>query len=465
MGTVFLFLGFFSSMRIHFDVTFILSELGSMNDIDVPVDSKNDEEKNGTKTWFKNIQERIPIRGRFVESKDQRILLAKARISEIIGKISRSRTAGRWMWFYGVFAVVALIMMLSAADTDVTTPEGGRPPIVQLADFYYPAQPDLAYPSCEMTKGFTLPGNIASRLGDYAFLAALSYETPNTTQHHLNTWFGNDTIVDEAEFVAHYREETETTANPVYYKLLSIPSIPGYGIVSIRGSQTTWDFLVDAQLWSAAGLVQVVQACIPFGWIWTPILDNLVTGVNFIESAQLKKVSYYRLTTDFINALLEDGYTYDGKAFNTIRITGASLGGGLAIISGAQTNASAIAISGLNGVLSRNTFIPKVTEEQLNTHVFNVIPDRDIIALVGGRSRLFQEIGCRAGKNNLLGCHSMWRSVCEINFQCGSGGRPILCRCVNIFGYPKPLPTGSSNRTFEEACEEEERFLAKEGLT
>lgn len=398
-----------------------------------------------------------------------RALFQKARTSEVIGKISRSAAVKRWMWVYGVFAVAALFMMLQAAGADVTTPAGGRPPIVQVHDFYYPPQPDLSYPTCEMTKGFQIPGVGSSSLPDYSFLAALSYETPNVTQYHLNKFFLNNdadatvpAVVDEAEFVEQYRIWSGTTKNPVYFKLFSFPSIPGYGIISIRGSQTTADFLVDAQLWSSAFLAQIVRAFIPFGWIWTPILDNLVTAVNFVESESLKKVAYYKVTTGFINDVLENNYTFAGKSFHTLRITGASLGGGLAVISGAQTRANAVAISGLNGGLSRHTFEPPLTHEQLDTRVFNVIPDRDIIARIGDRSRLFQEIDCKAPANSLLGCHSMWRSVCELMYTCGtrSGDRPVLCRCVQNFGFPEPIQNGT--RTFAEACEEEEAILMQE---
>lgn len=86
---------------------------------------------------------------------------------------------------------------------------------------------------------------------------------------------------------------------------------------------------------------------------------------------------------------------------------------------------------------------------------------RDIIARVGDRGRLFQELECRAPMNSLLGCHSMWRSVCEIAYTCGTGDRPVLCRCVEKFGYPEPIQNGT--RTFADACaEEEESALALE---
>lgn len=466
LGGLFLILSFFSSLRIYFDATWILSELGSVDGIDLLQNEDTEtpsEQPAATASYASSVYRSVKttlLQCDHNSTRSNRALLAKARTSEVIGKISRSRSVGRWMWTYGIFAFAALILLLQASQQDVLTPEGGRPPIVQVQDFYWPPQPDLPYPSCEMTKGFKIPGYGSSSLTDYAFMSALSYETPNITQYHLNDWFGANGVVDEAEFVEQYRKDTNTVENPVYYKLLSIPAVPGYGVIAIRGSQTRWDFLVDAQLWSAAALAQLVRALIPLGWIWTPILDDLVTAINWLEGENLKNVAYYQRTTAFVNDLIENNYTYAGKTFHTLRITGASLGGGLAIITGAQTRASAVGISGLNGGLSRHTFDPPVTEEALNTRTFNVIPDRDIISRIGDRSRLFQEIKCRAPMSSLLGCHSMWRSVCELAYTCGTGDRPVFCRCVRDFGYPEPIQNGT--RTFAEACAEQEEKVIKD---
>jgi len=111
--------------------------------------------------------------------------------------------------------------------------------------------------------------------------------------------------------------------------------------------------------------------------LWHPILDELVAFVDFIQNKNIKRVSYYNVTSGFINDIL-DGYGESN--FTTLRVTGASLGGGLAIITGAQTGAAAVAISGLGAELIRHTLDPPVTMAQINEHVFNFIPDRDYIA-------------------------------------------------------------------------------------
>ena len=115
----------------------------------------------------------------------------------------------------------------------------------------------------------------------------------------------------------------------------------------------------------------------PLGYIWEPIMDEVVLCINVVQSRKLKEVSYYHYTSEFVKTLYNG---YDGRKYKNLRVTGASLGGGLAILTGAITGAGAIAISGLNAMYSRRTFLPPITEEQLNTRVFNTIPERDIIA-------------------------------------------------------------------------------------
>jgi lipase ATG15 len=141
---------------------------------------------------------------------------------------------------------------------------------------------------------------------------------------------------------------------------------------------------------------------------------------------------------------------YGGANYTNVFITGASLGGGVAMISGAQTGTPTVSISGPGPILPRKIFHPPLTVESIDSNVYNFIPERDYIARLGGRPMFYQNAMCIASNNNLFGCHSMWRSFCEINYRCGSNGRPVACRCVERFGYPKPIQNGT--RTFEEAC-------------
>ena len=63
-------------------------------------------------------------------------------------------------------------------------------------------------------------------------------------------------------------------------------------------------------------------------------------------------------------------------------------------------------------------------------------------------------IRCQGEFNDVVGCHSPLRSLCEISYTCGSVGRPVICECVELFGYPEPPPVLRNTTTisFSQAC-------------
>ena len=190
--------------------------------------------------------------------------------------------------------------------------------------------------------------------------------------------------------------------------------------------------------------MQGVRAFLPFGHMWTPIIDEMLVLLTAIQSGTLDRLSFYTATTAFAE------YLRDSGNYTSIVITGHSLGGGLGIISGAQTGIQAVAISGPNAMLSRERF--GVTAENLERYTFNIIPDRDLVAMIDDPVKNVQRIECGAQQNDLFGCHAIARSFCEIQYSCGTGAKPLICECVTGFGYPEPTPRTTATRTFTEAC-------------
>jgi hypothetical protein len=103
-------------------------------------------------------------------------------------------------------------------------------------------------------------------------------------------------------------------------------------------------------------------------------------------------------------------------------------------------------------MLSRKTFDPPITEEELNSKTFNIIPDRDVVPMIDDPAQNFQQIRCETDFTDVVGCHDSTRSLCEIIFTCGSGNRPVFCECVKLFNYPEPLPKNGVTVTFAEFC-------------
>jgi lipase ATG15 len=166
--------------------------------------------------------------------------------------------------------------------------------------------------------------------------------------------------------------------------------------------------------------------------------------INLLQSEAIGKISFYKVTTEFAEELKED------PSFETVQLTGHSLGGGLAIISGAQSRLPAVALSGPNAMLSGKSFNPQVFPEELNRYTFNIVPDRDIVARFDDVADQFQRIRCTAPANDFVKCHDFTRSLCEIIYTCGTGDRPALCECHTLLGYPKPTTDGEQN--FDDLC-------------
>jgi lipase ATG15 len=230
---------------------------------------------------------------------------------------------------------------------------------------------------------------------DFAFLAGLAYRSENLTQSQLDGWFQGE-AEDRQDVVTQWR--TTVNNSQVSMKLISFPGQSNFSYVSstwsctprcfvsslfvclislahryvhcqVRGTTNSWDALTDAQLWSGAILMQILRFFLPAGEVWTPIIDRLIYVLSYLQSASIDEVSFYRDTTSFVKYLQNRSSEYPGLA-----ITGHSLGGGLAMISGAQTGTPAVAMSGPNAMLSKRSFIPEITKEDLDSKTFNVIP-------------------------------------------------------------------------------------------
>ena len=123
------------------------------------------------------------------------------------------------------------------------------------------------------------------------------------------------------------------------------------------------------------------------------------------------------------------------------------------MITGAQTKVPAIGVSGPNNVISRRTFDPPLSTDDLDTYTFNIVPDRDPVPRIDDLSENYQRIKCRTAPNKPVDCHYATRSLCEILYTCGSEGRPIPCYCVNDMGYDPPVSLNGVE--FSEVCAEE----------
>lgn len=275
----------------------------------------------------------------------------------------------------------------------------------------------------------------------------------DTIQPLLDEWFGeNGAILDERavpDFIDSHPEFEDSLA---IYHLVTFPSSAASSpaaVVIIRGTKTFFDYLADAKLWYSAALFQVFRAALPFGNLFDPLIVFSSNVLSKIETANVEKVAYYRDTSSFVDWLKDSGN------YQKLALTGHSLGGGIALISGAQTHTTAVGLSGPNTVIGRDTVTPRISLEELEKYTFNIVPERDLFPRIGGAPEKMAKIDCIAESSDSFSCHAASRSLCEIMYSCGDVGRPVYCECVTMWGYPQPVKvSGDEGSTFMEECQD-----------
>jgi len=445
-GTFFLVAGVISGCRLHLDAGSIVKEFGTLDVIGIEGNSKKEQS--------------------FGSARQAQVMISRARASEMMGKISHNRL---WLWFwiviYAGLAALFLAVLCNVSKDQAhglsAEPTAGRPPIRLLDDFYWPPQPDVSYPICRLQKNYTIQGREQTHITDYNMMTALSYEAPSVTTYILGKWFQEEGFfVDETRLVAQWKEDSGNANTIMSFKLFSSASHPGVGIVAIRGTETAADMFLNFQMYAPSFLTNIIEHVIPYRWIFQPILPWILYVSTWIGSEHLRTANFYSVITQFIKDLTENHYTFEGKSFHTLRLTGVSLAGGIAMISGAQTGSSVIAFAAANPILAIHTIVPPISAKDIDATSMNIVPDRDVISRIGGRIRGAQSINCRDWPAPYKKCHSFWKQMCEFMYSCGSEGRPVLCICTERFSYPEPLPRG--NRTYAQACREEEDLFMQQ---
>ncbi|KAL7554664.1 hypothetical protein ACHAWF_018150 [Thalassiosira exigua] len=255
-------------------------------------------------------------------------------------------------------------------------------------------------------------------------------------------------IFEDTAVIDFLKSHPEFVGSLASYKLVTFPE-PSTAIVCVRGTNNFFDFLEDAKLWYSSALFQLVRAALPLGHLFDPLIEFSANFLSQIEDASINHGAYYHETSSFVRDLKDSG------KYESVELTGHSLGGGIALISGAQTHTKAVGLSAPNTVIGRDTLRPQVTQQELLEWTFNIVSQRDIFPKIGstsGQEENMARIGCTASSANSFSCHEAARSLCEMLYSCGNVvARPVFCECVTIYGYPSPK-MNDEGPTFEEAC-------------
>ena len=272
--------------------------------------------------------------------KDQREWKSKSRLYHLVA-VGGDKARSFWVWTYILCVIFFLFVALGALNEkpDATTEHTEQSRLTTLMNGYaYPPQPNLPYPTCKITKGF---GGKELSLADVAFLSKLAYSDNKNTEQYLDAWFGTGVAKDDIDAVKDFKKTSISKkynfGSAVSYKYITFPEkdsensdgVSSDGVLTIRGTQSFWDLITDAQrktrvnpcsvfssnshhlsanvllfsVWLPAGLFQIFQVFLPLSNIFTPILDKMVTIVKTLETEAIEDVSYYQETSGFINYL------------------------------------------------------------------------------------------------------------------------------------------------------------------
>ena len=405
----------------------------------------------------------------------------KSRVSNLLINVTRARGTKRWIM--GIMLLFSMVFFYSIRvilyETD--RQEHNWHPAARLTprgDFEYLPQPNLKYPTCSLMNNANIVNSTKTALMDYNFMSDIIFQHETTQQGTLDQWFGPEVAKVDSQIASDYRKTLSEPNLAVAFDYEVVSFGEERKVIVVRGTSTPWEWLADLQLWAGVSLIQLFQSLLPAGELFNPILDEILQGMNFVQSKQLKEIQLNSQATGFVN-YIRDTLGFEGS----LSITGSSLGGGISLITGAQTKIPAISFAGPGAIFTRKTFDPMLDLDTINGLLFNVVPDRDFVPLVSTNHRnsrildpkvskeyawltqnfffsffqinqqgiLTQKVSCRAKANNFLDCHNPTRTLCELMYTCGSNGRPVHCDCAVRHGYPEPVQI-SGDKSFSEIC-------------
>mmetsp|Transcript_12733 Transcript_12733/g.19712 ORF Transcript_12733/g.19712 Transcript_12733/m.19712 type:complete len:985 (-) Transcript_12733:112-3066(-) len=419
---IFLLVSFVSYVRYYLNPSHLIQSLGKLDEY---MDDPNDE-------------------GEFGDWRDHH------RVSFILKHITKGKNRDTWRRFFATFIFIFLVLFIAAWIQGVSEGMSVDSLDNSKGNYYWPRQEGVSYPTCNLEDAiFKETG-----LMDYTYMAYASSFEPDAMKDVLDTWFGENVARSRQDVIDEFKSQADDVVakSPVTYRLLEFPSNdtsirPDFYVVTIRGTSNIVDMISNLQLWTSATFVQVLRAIVPFGSILDTVYTEFIGAWTFIETPELKKIEVYKSTTEFVNWLREE------KNYTNIHLTGHSLGGGIAMISGVQTKTPAYALSGPNAMLGRKTYDPPLDLDLIDQYSFNIVPDRDMIPRIDLVAHNSQGIRCLAPTYQPWACHRATRSLCEIMYRCGSEGRPIFCNCVLDYDYPEPARQ-FVDTSFREYCEE-----------
>lgn len=221
----------------------------------------------------------------------------------------------------------------------------------------------------------------------------------------------------------------------------------GTRVVAVRGTYTTQEIYADASLYSAIQLFRFIDSRIlpVLSWLPPTLIQSMLTWNLFSSYKHLKSQVWRRLDKTIYDVQRR---TMNENLGNEMVITGHSLGGVLAQISGSRLGIDTLSFSAPGSHFLSKVF--EVTKQQTQRTI-NVIPEHDAVPFADEQDGVVQKILCRGffGDHDRgpYHCHTIAATFCELWRVCGDAPhyRDTSSGCATIVNpeyLGKDFPAG-----------------------
>ena len=287
--------------------------------------------------------------------------------------------------------------------------------------FHFPKDGQMIYwgaenftaAACSITYG-TTDETVNLQLVDFGLFNKLVYLVDHQLEQHLHHW------LPQWELVKQQRREHRCVPRDEDCEIGDWTSwfvfqgrrgtkLENTSVVTIRGTKTPLDYILDLDLWSGALMQQVFSNLLLTG----PPVNAFLNSETARHWFKGKKVHYASVWKYLHFQHLRH------HPEKLMYITGHSLGGGIANLLGAEFGLPSIAFSP-PGVHSTAQML-EIDPVRLQALALDIIPDNDPVVRTGYHGTVQLPIACA---DHFPMCHRIFNSVCELFDTCGDQAQP-----------------------------------------
>jgi hypothetical protein len=252
---------------------------------------------------------------------------------------------------------------------------------------------------------------------DMMLFAALAYMPSERVESEIKMFYNRTDL--QIKFDNRFKNFKPNGHGEVTYFTVTTPNVV---LVSIRGTQLGYEWLIDFDIWIESVVNQVMSVLFPWSRLYPhDLIKSIIGAMSISPGAAILRSQYTERTKRYyvaqmINKLKEISKEYPEP--RSLILVGHSLGGGLAKLAGLYLNRTKLIVS-ISGPGITYSHAKYVATESLNARIFNILHDRDIVPWADKQEGLIQMITCPEQYNRIQ-CHAILPMFCNMLQNCGN---------------------------------------------